>query len=110
MSYEVIIQPPAQRDIEATYTYILSFSEMHSRRWLTGLENAIQSLSELPKRCGKAPESASFNKAIHQLLYGRRNGRYRILFVIRGRQVRILHVRHGARLRLSIEELESDHG
>lgn len=110
MNYKVIVQPPAQRDIEAAYTYIRSFSEMYSKRWLNGLENAIASLSRFPNRCSKAPEGSAFDEEIYQLLYGRRNGRYRILFIIRGREVRILHVRHGARLPLSIDEFESDHG
>jgi hypothetical protein len=44
-----------------------------------------------------APESADFGHAIRQLLYGRRQHAYRILFDVAGDTVRILHVRHCAR-------------
>jgi plasmid stabilization system protein ParE len=43
-----------------------------------------------------APENRSFKREIRQLLYDQ----YRILFTIRGRTVRVLHVRHGARIPL----------
>jgi len=50
----------------------------------------------MPKRCPLAPENEYYPEEIRQLLYGRRQGRYRILFTIEQRTVTILHVRHGA--------------
>ncbi len=50
----------------------------------------------MPERCAHAPENRWFKREIRQLLYDQ----YRILFTIRGRTVRVLHVRHGARLEL----------
>jgi plasmid stabilization system protein ParE len=43
---------------------------------------------------------------IRQLIYGGRRGRYRILYVVRGKEVRVLHVRHGAQRRMSGDEIE----
>jgi len=51
-------------------------------RWFQGLHEAIASLARLPKRCPLAPENRSFPSDVRQLLYGRRQHRYRILFTI----------------------------
>ena len=75
----------------------------HAVRWFNGLEAAILRLASQPERCPVAPESDEFGRNIRQLLYGRRSGRYRVLFEIRGNTVHILHVRHGKRRRLGEE-------
>jgi plasmid stabilization system protein ParE len=106
MTYKVIIQPPAAQDIEAAYLYIQASSPPAADRWLTGIETAIQSLKRMPKRCSLARESKEFTVAVRQLLFGRRRATYRILFVVQGRQVRVLHVRHSAQRSLNIDEIE----
>jgi len=97
MKYRVVIQPPAREDIEAAYAWLAEQSPAAAARWYDGLEKAVGSLESWPRRCPLAPETDAFAVQIRQLLYGRRTGRYRILFTIRGREVHILHVRHGAR-------------
>lgn len=61
---------------------------------------AIESLSEMPKRCPFARENDYFTMEIRQLLYGRGRNLYRILFtIVEGKEastVRILHIRHAA--------------
>ena len=106
MKYRVLIQPPARADVEAAYLYLRERSEDAAERWLSGLELTIASLSELPERFGLAPESKEFPEPIRQLVYGRRRGRYRILYVVRGKKVHVLHVRHGARRPLRPDESE----
>ena len=106
MKYSVIVQPPAGRDIEAAYLYIQASSPASADRWLKGIETAIQSLARMPKRCALARESKEFLVEIRQLLYGKRKGTYRILFVVQNRQVRVLHVRHGARAPLPPNDIE----
>ena len=105
MKYRVIVQPPAELDIEAAYLYLRAHSQTHAERWLTGIESAIESLASLPNRCGLARESREFSIEIRQLLFGKRSGRYRILFMVQDQEVRILHVRHGARKEMSREEI-----
>ena len=100
--YQVIVQPPARRDMEAAFLLIAEQNPAAAVCWLAGLEAAVQSLSTLPERCPLAPESDFFSEEIRQLIYGRRNGRYRVLFTVRGGTVRILHIRHGARLPLGM--------
>ena len=96
MTYRVIIQPPAHADIEAVYLYIRDADPAAADRWLNRMDEAVRALKRLPARCALAPESKEFDEEIRQLLVGRRNNIYRVLFVIRGREVRVLHVRHGA--------------
>jgi plasmid stabilization system protein ParE len=97
MTYRVLIQPPARADIEAAYLYIREADTTAADRWLGRMEEAVRSLRQLPARCAVAPESREFEDEIRQLLVGRGGSTYRVLFVIRGREVRVLHVRHGAR-------------
>ena len=106
MTYEVIIQPPAKQDIEAAYLYLRQNAPAISEKWLAGLERAIRSLERLPTRCGVARESPAFSEVIRQLLYGKRKGVYRVLFVVRGRTVRVLHVRHASRDAMNPDELK----
>lgn len=53
--------------------------------------------SSQPQRYRLAPESTELRREIRQLLHGKRSGRYRVLFEIRGTTVHVLHVRHGRR-------------
>ena len=108
MKYRVLIQRPAHADIEAAYLYLRDRSESAAERWLAGVEQAIKTLDTFPHRCGLAPESKEFPEVIRQLLYGRRSGRYRILYIVRGEVVHVLHVRHGARRALRPDELEGN--
>lgn len=94
--FQVNIQAGAHADIEAAVEWIAERSPVRAARWHGRLLQAIQSLGSLPERCGLAPESETYGEPIRQLLYGKRRGIYRILFVVRGDTVSVLHVRHGA--------------
>jgi plasmid stabilization system protein ParE len=70
-------------------------------KWLGGIIEAINSLSNLPERCAIAPENARFKKnsqIIRHLIYKKS---FRIIFTIEKNEVKILSVRHGARLPLA---------
>jgi plasmid stabilization system protein ParE len=107
MKYRVVIQPPARLEIDAAYVYLSERSVAVAERWLSGLETAIRSLEKWPLRSGLAPESREFAEKIRHLIYGKRTGRYRVLYVVRGVTVRVLHVRHGVQKPLSPDELET---
>jgi hypothetical protein len=62
-------------------------------RWLEGLREKIDTLSELPDRCPLARESKSLPFEMRQLLYGRKPRVYRILFTIEANTVHILYIR-----------------
>lgn len=106
MKYRVEITDTAAADAEAAYLWIRSQSPDAADRWFNGLYAAIDSLETFPARCGLAPEAEDAEVEVRQLLYGRRPHVYRILLVIRGTTVFILHIRHGARLPLRPDELD----
>ena len=104
MRYRVEISDVAQAEADAAYLWISQFSPDRAAKWYDGLLTAIESLSEFPLRCPIAPENDRFAPELRQLIYGRITSAYRILFTIfespdpsEDPEVRILHVRHGAR-------------
>jgi plasmid stabilization system protein ParE len=107
MKFRIIIQPPARLDVESAYLYLREHApKAAAERWLATMEKAMLSLEQMPARCGLAPESREFPEPIRQLIVVRRRNAYRVLFVIRGKTVRVLHVRHGARRPMSGGEIE----
>jgi len=105
MKYQLIIQPPALDDLDQAYQWLAERSPLNAARWFNRLVATLETLRTRPERCGLAPESEFVGEEIRQLLYGKRTGVYRVLFVIRQRQVRVLHIRHAARQPLPPEEL-----
>jgi plasmid stabilization system protein ParE len=111
MVYKVVLTPRAARDADEATAYIKAFAPEAAARWFGGLKAAVLSLSEFPERCALAPEAELFGVELRQLLYGRRSGVYRILFRVEAEPeplVRIIAVRHGARLPLEVGDLGQD--
>lgn len=100
MRYRVVIEAPAWLDIDAAYTWLGERVPEHAVRWFNTLQEAVLGLATNPQRCPLAAEAEEVGREIRQLLHGRRSGRYRVLFEIRGNTVHVLHVRHGARRHL----------
>jgi plasmid stabilization system protein ParE len=88
--YEVIVQPRAEREIRQAHEYLAITSPAAAERWLNGISKAVLSLEEMPDRCPIAPEAVHFKRRIRQLVHGG----HRILFIVTGRHVRVLTVRH----------------
>ena len=97
MTYQVVVTDQGDAEAEDAYLWILERSPDGAARWWNGLEAAILSLEQMPTRCPLAPENEEFEEEIRELLYGKRQHRYRILFTVREQTVVVLHIRHGAR-------------
>jgi plasmid stabilization system protein ParE len=98
MDFRVELTNRAQRDIASLRDWLdAEHAGGAGARWLAALRESIDTLAALPTRCPLAPESREFPLEIRQLLYGRRPHVYRILFVVDGDVVHVLHVRHGRR-------------
>ncbi len=106
MTYEVIIEPPAEIEIEQAYLKIAADAPMAAARWYNGLLDAIERLSSHPKRCSLAPEDSAFELEIRQLLYGRKGQRYRALLTITEDTVHVLHFRHWAQAAMTADEIQ----
>ena len=99
MKYRVIVTPDAEKDLRQVCRYIRSHGAPEAARlWMTGVRKRIKTLATHPERAPLAPERTSFEEPIREPFYGSGNrGTYRILFVIIGNTVFVLHVRHGSR-------------
>lgn len=93
MSFLVILQERAKRDIREAAQWIGQYSPEGAALWHFEIEEKILSLENSPLRCPLAPENEFFKEEIRQLLFGN----YRILFTVKDEEVHILHIRHRAR-------------
>jgi plasmid stabilization system protein ParE len=99
MAFHVKQTAQADRDLDGILDWLLAQQAGETGwRWFQKLKEACDSLSELPHRCGLAPENGEFPFEVRQLIYGRMPHLYRVLFTIEGDTVVILHIRHGRRL------------
>jgi plasmid stabilization system protein ParE len=103
MAYLVNITVRAERDLAGLYEEIDAQNSSVAFKWYTGLKEAILSLEKMPYRCPVAPEK----KPLRHLLYGRKPHVYRVIFRIleKQSQVDVLHIRHGARRKLTAADL-----
>jgi plasmid stabilization system protein ParE len=110
MTYRIVIQPRAERDIRTAALWILgqSGSRTTALRWARNLRATLTTLSTSPQRCPIDPDSDVFGEEVRVLLYGKRRGVYRVLFTIRGDTVYILTVRHSAQRSLADEMTEEE--
>ena len=99
MAYQVEIARRAEADLEELYLWVVERAPQQRARWFNGLERAILSLDQHPKRCPTAAESFDPDQPVRVLTYGRRPHAYRIFFTVDddAKIVRVLHVRRGAR-------------
>lgn len=102
---EVILTARAEGDILASYQYRRRLSPLTARLWLSRLQAAIRTLDHSPERCGVAEESARSRVEVRELLVGKKRGTLRVLFVIRGAVVSVIHVRLAVRGAIPDDEL-----
>lgn len=100
MKYTLEITFHAMEDIDQAYLFIREDSPANAEAWKDGLMTKARSLTEFPRRCPLAPEAQLLELEIRQLLYGA----YRILFMVGSDRVQILHVRHGARQPIGLDD------
>ena len=109
MTHRIDLSSVAKAEADAAF---LSFSQYttpeQAQRWYQGLIKAISTLGKMPRRCPIARENAFFSQEIRQLLYGKGQHTYRILFTVLDEQptptVRILHIRNAAQQTLGKSE------
>ncbi len=99
MKYRIEISSVAEAEADRAFLRLSQLtSATKACQWYSGLLQAIESLSQMPKRCPLARENNYFSQEIQQLLYGKGRNSYRILFTIleepEVHTVRILHIRH----------------
>jgi plasmid stabilization system protein ParE len=110
MGYRVEIAKGAELQLEEVYLWVIGRAPSQGAAWFNGLEEAILSLEQNPKRCRIARESFDAEQPVRVLNYGRSPHAYRVFFTVdeRANVVRVVHVRHGARQRPAPGELKSE--
>lgn len=83
MRYRVQIGPLARADLRAAHDYAARQAPATAAQWADRFEQALRNLQEQPQRCGIAPESKRVGRELRQLLYGRRQYKYRAIFYIK---------------------------
>lgn len=75
--------------------------------WLDAWDEALQLVKQRADSFGLAPEVDHRGDPVRQILFKTKRGRmYRALFVIRGSNVRILHVRGPGQNLIGLDELQ----
>ena len=89
--YKVILHPDAELDISSSFKWgCRAWGDEKARLWVRKLRNILRKqLTSMPLGCPLAPESEELGISIRHLIVGR----YRILFVVEGTTVTVLHVR-----------------
>lgn len=104
MAYLVKLTARAEKDLAQLYGEINAEHSSAAQQWYRGFKEAILQLEEQPNRC---PLTAESDKLRH-LLYGRKPHIYRAIYRVlkRKKQVEVLHIRHGARRRFKVADIE----
>lgn len=93
MLHRVIITDPADGNFREHFQWIRERSPQGAEAWRTRIINAIKSLEIAPERHAIARESAAFPVVIRCLLSGKNRSAFRILYQIKGDEVRVLAIR-----------------
>jgi plasmid stabilization system protein ParE len=78
MAYGVEIARRAKSDLEELYLWVVERAPQRGARWFNGLERAVLSLDQHPKRCPVAAESFDAEDPVRVLTYGRKPHGYRV--------------------------------
>lgn len=108
MAYRVDLAKTAENELEELCLWVVDRAPRQGAAWFNGLERAILSLEQFPKRCRIAPESLDPDQPVRAFNYGRSPHVYRVFFTIdeTSKVVRVVHVRRSARRRPATSELE----
>ena len=71
MAYRVEIARRAEADLEELYLWVVERAPQQGARWFNGLEGAVLSLDQHPKRCPVASESIDSDHPVRVLSYRR---------------------------------------
>jgi plasmid stabilization system protein ParE len=98
ITYRVKLSIRAEQDLNSIYERISADDSAVAALWYFGLEKAINTLRNLPRRCPIIPESKDTEGGLRHLLYGSKRDAYRVIYEIdEGAQlVSVITIRHSA--------------
>ena len=103
MAFKVTLALPAAEDIAQSVEFLNAHSSSAARQWLDEIQNAVESLQEMPLRAPKIPESRSFNLDYRHLIHKA----HRIIFRVdeATNTVFVVRVYHSSRAPLGTQDL-----
>lgn len=106
MAYRVVLTEKAERDVELVLRWFRDQQVTAAGgRWLAQLLRKLNALEANPERCPLVVESDELAEEIREMLLGRNQFKYRVIFRINGRVVQILRVWHSSRDAITAAEL-----
>ncbi len=107
MTYNIILQPIAQSDVDRIIGYLAERSPQGAIAWIKAWDDLLATLRVRPETFGLAPESSYHDDEIRQALFKTRRGRtYRALFVVVFDTVHVIHVRGSGQDLVPPDELQ----
>jgi plasmid stabilization system protein ParE len=107
MTYNIILQPGAESDVEQIIGYLANRSLQGAAAWRNAWNNLLVDLRSRPESFGLAPESSHYEDDVRHALFKTRRGRtYRALFLIADHTVHIIHVRGPGQDLMSPDDLQ----
>lgn len=95
--FEVILTPTAEAELIASFNSLRRQAPLAATHGLRRILDSVQTLRTMPERCGRAEEADVVGADIRQLLFGRGNGTFRVLFVIASGVVWVRNIRRASR-------------
>ncbi len=109
MRYQVRLTDKAESDVDSVLRWFTTQqANSAGATWLSALMSRLSTLESNPDRCPIADESVDVGVEIRELLFGKRRGKYRLLFRIEGKTVLILRIWHTARDTPTHDDLTGD--
>ena len=93
MRHHVIVTDPADRNFRDHFHWIRERSPQGAEAWRARIIESVRSLEIASDRHALAKESAAFPVEIRCLLSGKNRSAFRILYQIKGDEVRVLAIR-----------------
>lgn len=106
MTYRVVVTAAAKQDLRHAFVWAAERAPQTAALWLRRFEAELQALADFPERCQLAHENSLVESEIRELIFGRRQGAYRVLFTIVGDEVQVLHIRRAVRDWASPDDLK----
>jgi plasmid stabilization system protein ParE len=97
MKRQVVVTARAKQNLRDAYLWAAERAPHTAALWLQRFEKELQTLADSPERFQLAHENAFVEPEIRQMIFGRRQGAYRVLFTVLGDQVQVLHIRRAVR-------------
>jgi plasmid stabilization system protein ParE len=94
VEYSVVVHRLAQQDVENIYAWLSRRSRPGAVRWYAAFLQAVENLRRNPARCPLAREASRIGVEVREQFFKTRRGRrYRLLFMMDERIVRVLRIR-----------------